>query len=164
MEPTHPTGKRWHTHEDSGLELDADVTWWHDGERIEHPNIIEAFNRGLSFDADAKRFKLTLGNDWAYVSVKDCAFRVVAIDEGEGERLSVRLSDRTAEWLDVQTLALDASGRLTVAVKQGQARALLSREAHYALAERLAVDDGVVVVQVGARRWPTPLPRTLLEG
>ena len=39
--------KRWHTREDSGLVLDRELNWVHDGERITHPRIIEAFNAGL---------------------------------------------------------------------------------------------------------------------
>jgi uncharacterized protein len=141
------TTPRWHTREDSGLVLDENVVWWHDGTRIEHPNIIEAFNRGLSIEAETGRAKLTFGNDWAYVEVRGCPFKVVAIDEADA-RLSVRLSDRTAEWLAVDTLALDSSGRLTVAVKSGQARALLSREAQFELAQRFELVEGRVKMAV----------------
>ena len=45
---------RWHTREDSGFVIDRNVDWWHDGERIEHPNIIEAFNRGLRIAEDGQ--------------------------------------------------------------------------------------------------------------
>ena len=46
---------RWHTREDSGLRIDRQGQWWHDDEKIEHPNIIEAFNRGLRVMEDAYR-------------------------------------------------------------------------------------------------------------
>lgn len=127
---------RWHTREDSGLRLDRQGRWWHDGEPVEHPNIIEAFNRGLRVMEDG-RYQLHFGDDWCFVDVEGCAFTVVAVDEGEGGRLSVRLSDRTAEWLDVETLALDDEGVLTVAVKGRRARARCSRAAQLQLGERL---------------------------
>ena len=44
---------RWHTREDSGLRLDREQRWFHDDERIEHPKVIEAFNRGLRVEDDA---------------------------------------------------------------------------------------------------------------
>ena len=45
---------RWHTREDSGIRLDRQFRWWHDGELIEHPNIIEAFNKGVRVGDDGR--------------------------------------------------------------------------------------------------------------
>src|SRR5262245_61051388 len=109
-------GKRMHTREDSGLRLDRQLHWWHDDERIEHPRIIEVFNCGLQIGEDG-RDVLRVGNDWAYVQVEDAAYEVRAVDISEGDRASVRLSDRTAELLDVSSLAEDADGVLTCRVK-----------------------------------------------
>lgn len=147
---------RWHTREDSGLTIDREGRWFHDGVRIEHPNIIEAFNRGLRVQPDG-RVQLHFGNDWCFVVVERCAFGVVAIDEGDGGRLSVRLTDRTAEWLDPATLALDADGVLEIAVKSGLARARFSRDAQFQLMSRLEPRGDALVLKVGEREWPTPL-------
>ncbi|MBL9038684.1 MAG: DUF1285 domain-containing protein [Archangium sp.] len=146
---------RWHTREDSGIALDRDVAWFHDGERIEHPNIIEAFNRGLRVDDDG-RYRLEFGNDWCFVTVARAAFRVVAVDVSEGDRLSLRLSDRTAEWLDPATLQLDGEV-LEAKVKQGRAWARFSRDAQVQLAEFLEPAADRMVLHVGAHQWPTPL-------
>lgn len=153
---TPPTGKRWHTREDSGLRVDRHGRWFHDDEPVEHPNIIEAFNRGLRV-TDEGRYELHFGNDWCFVQVEACAFTVLAVDVSEGDRLSVRLSDRTAEWLDVPSLALDDEGVLTVQVKGGKARARFSRDAQVQLAERFEAVDGRLAVRVGEKTWPTSL-------
>lgn len=146
--------QRWHTREDSGLRVDRQGRWWHDDALVEHPNIIEAFNQGLRVMDDG-RYQLHFGNDWCFVQVEACAFTAVAVDEGEGGRLSVRLSDRTAEWLDVPSLQLDDEGVLTVKVKGGRARARLSREAQFQLVERMeARADGTLVL--GAHVLPFP--------
>lgn len=147
---------RWHTREDSGLRIDRQGRWWHDDERIEHPNIIEAFNRGLRVQPDG-RVQLHFGNDWCFVVVDDCAFQVVAVDEAEGERLSLRLSDRTAELLDVSTLVLDDEGVLVTRVKAGLARARFTRDAQFQLAERFIEHEGRLSLRVGSSTWPTPL-------
>lgn len=152
-----PAAPRWHTREDSGLRIDKRGRWLHDDVPIEHPNIIEAFNRGLRVQSDG-RVQLHFGNDWCFVVVDDCAFTVVAIDEAEGERLSVRLSDRTAELLEFAALELDDEGVLTVKVKGGLARARFSRDAQFALAERFEPAGQTLGVRVGARLWPTSLP------
>lgn len=147
--------KIWHTREASGITLDREQRWWHDGEPVEHPNIIEAFNRGLRVTDDG-RYKIEFGNDWCFVEVQGAAFKVVVIDVGEGDRLSVRLSDRTAEWLNVDSLAVDADGVLTCAVKGGKARARFSREAQFGIGEHLVRDAQGTRLVVGANSWPVP--------
>ena len=149
------TPGRWHTREDSGLRIDRRGRWWHDDEPVEHPNIIEAFNRGLKVMDDG-RYQLHFGGDWCFVKVEHCAFVVVAVDEAEGARLSVRLSDRTAEWLDVSGLSLDDEGVLVAKVKEGRALARFSRDAQFQLAERFEEVDGKLCVRVGSQRVPVP--------
>jgi hypothetical protein len=156
------TGPRWHTREDSGIRLDRDFRWWHDGEPIDHPNIIEAFNRGVRVD-DAGRVTLHFGNDWCVIEVEEAPYRVVAVDEAEGGRLSVRLSDRTAEWLEPTTLAVAPDGVLSVKVKGGRARARFGRDAQFQLAQHLALEAGAVVLEVGGQRLPTSLEPVQLE-
>jgi hypothetical protein len=152
--------KKWHTREESGIRLDRQLRWWHDDEPVEHPRIIEAFNQGLRV-ADDGRFKLEIGNDWCFVAVEDAAFEVLAVDLSEGPRLSVRLSDRTAEWLNPETLALDEEGVLSVQVKSGRAKARFSRDAQFALGAMLEPEGNRWVLCAGEKRWPTPLTATV---
>lgn len=148
--------KRLHTRENSGIRLDAQGRWWHDGELIEHPGIVEAFNRGIS-PADGGRFKLELGHDWCFVEVEDAAYRVLAVDPAPEDRLSLRLSDRTTELLEPDTLRLDRDGGLTCEVKGERAKAKFSREAHFSLGSYLEeMPGGKLALKVGARRYPLP--------
>ncbi len=149
---------RWHTREDSGLRIDRRGRWWHDDEPVEHPNIIEAFNRGLRVMDDG-RYQLHFGNDWCFVTVEQCGFMVLSVDEAEGERLSVRLSDRTAEWLDLATLTQDDEGVLVARVKEGKALARFSREAQFQFGERIREVDGQLLVQIGTTMSTIPLKR-----
>ncbi len=149
--------KRRHTREDSGLTLDRELRWWHDGEPIEHPRIVEAFNRGVRVGDDG-RYRLELADDWCFIEVEDAAYAVVAVDVGEGDRLALRLSDRTAEWLEPATLAAGDDGVLTARVKGGRAKARCSRDAQFQLAQHLEPRGTTLVLKVGEREWPTPLP------
>lgn len=149
--------QRRHTREDSGLALDREVRWWHDGEPVQHPRIVEAFNRGVRVRDDG-RYVLELGADWCFIQVADAAFTVLAVDESQGERLSVRLSDRTAEWLDPASLALGEDGVLTAKVKGGRAKARFSRDAQFQLGEHLAPKGEALVLRVGAAEYRTNLP------
>ncbi|MFP2925713.1 DUF1285 domain-containing protein [Pyxidicoccus sp. 3LG] len=152
-----PPGKRWHTREDSGIRLDAALRWWHDDEPIQHPKIIELFNSSLVLD-EAGRYQLRIGNDWCYVQVEDAAYEVRTVDVTQDERVSVRLSDRTAEALDTTTLRVEPEGVLSCHVKQGRARARFSRDAQYQLGQLLEEGpDGGLVLCAGQRRLPLPV-------
>ena len=154
--------KRWHTREDSGLVLDRELNWIHDGERITHPKIIEAFNQGL-VPTDDGRFQLRIGNDWAYVTVEGAAYRVNAIDTDES-RVYLRLSDRTGEALDPATLRLGEDGVLTARVKGGRAQARFSRDAQYALGQLLVPDGAGAAVVLPRARIELPIDLSALAG
>lgn len=156
---SEPVAPRWHTREDSGLRLDRQLRWFHDDVRVEHPRIVEAFNQGLRVTEDG-RYQLHIGSDWCFVAVEDAAFEVLAVDVSEGPRPSVRLSDRTAEWLDPATLALDDGGVLTARVKNGRAKARFSRDAQFALGTMLEHSGAGVVLRLGGKEWATPLPQS----
>jgi hypothetical protein len=146
---------RWHTREDSGFRLDREQRWWHDDEPVEHPKLIEAFNRGLKV-ADDGKYKLEIGNDWCFVTVEDAAFRVLALDVSQDDVPSVRLSDRTAEALDVSTVELRPDGALTARVKNGRAKARFSQDAQFAFGELVESTERGPVLRVGQRVFPLP--------
>lgn len=135
--------------------MDNHLRWWHDGELIEHPNIIETFNRGLQVDEQG-RYRLEVGADWCLVEVDGPGYQVNAVDIVEG-RASVRLSDRTAEWLDVATLTLDEEGRLEARVKKGRARAVFSRDAQFQLAMHLETAPQGYQLRLGTQALQVPL-------
>ncbi|HTS80503.1 MAG TPA: DUF1285 domain-containing protein [Myxococcaceae bacterium] len=153
--------KRWHTREDSGLVLDGDLNWLHDGERITHPKIIEAFNVGL-VPTDDGRFQLRIGNDWAYVTVEGAAYRVNAIDTDD-TRVYLRLSDRTGEALDPSTLRLGPDGVLSARVKAGRAGARFSREAQFALGQLLAPEGAGSALVLPKARIAVPIDPSALR-
>ncbi len=135
---------RWHTREDSGLVLDRQLRWLHDGEPIVHPKIVQLFNESLVPTEDG-RFQLRVGSDWAYVTVEDAAYWVTGLDAAE-RQVFLRLSDRTGEALDVSTLRLDADGVLNARVKAGRAKARFSRQAQAALGTLLEeTEEGLVL-------------------
>ena len=154
--------RRWHTREDSGLILDRELNWIHDGERITHPKIIEAFNQGLVPTEDG-RFQLRIGNDWAWVTVEEAAYRVNAIDTDEA-RVYLRLSDRTGEALDPSTLRLGEDGVLTARVKGGRAGARFSRDAQFALGQILVPEGSGWALLLPRARIPVSIDPSTLGG
>jgi hypothetical protein len=152
-----PFGKRWHTREDSGIRLDKNLRWWHDDEPIEHPRIIELFNTSLVLD-EGGRYQLRIGQDWCFIQVEDAAYEVRTVDVTPDEHVSIRLSDRTAEALDPDTLSLGPDGVFSCRVKRGRAKARFSRDAHYQFGELLEEGEGGrLFLQVGQRRLALPV-------
>lgn len=146
--------KRWHTREDSGLRLDRQLRWWHDDELIDHPRIVEAFNRGLKPTGDG-RYRLEFGWDHCFVEVEDAAYGVTAI-EVQGDAVALHLSDRTVEPLRPDTLTADADGALVCAVKEGRARARFSRDAQFELGGHVVEDEGRLCLVLDRVNLPLP--------
>lgn len=154
--------KRWHTREDSGIKLDAEGRWWHDGERVEHPKIAAAFDAGLR-PTDDGRFTLVVGDDWCFVEVQGPAYRVVEAWPLEGQA-RVELSDGSHEQLDPSTLSIDLTGVLTCRVKSGRALARFSRSAQVRIGACLEAQDGKVFLRLAAQRFITAVEVASLEG
>lgn len=148
-----PPGKRWHTREDSGIRLDREGRWWHDDELVEHPKIVEAFNTGLQVTEDG-RYKLVFGWDWCFVTVEDAAYRVVAVDVADDGGCLLRLSDRSLERLDPSTLTVEQDGVLSCRVKEKRAKARFTRDAQFAIGDRLEERNGEMGLCLGGRWWP----------
>lgn len=153
--------KRWHTREDSGLVLDRELRWFHDGEPVLHPRIVELFNDSLVPTEDG-RFQLRIGTDWAYVTVEDAAYRVTGLDAGE-TAVFLRLSDKTGEALEPGTLALGPDGVLTARVKAGRAKARFSRQAQVALGALLEESPEGLTLALKSARLSVPLPKATLH-
>jgi hypothetical protein len=145
-----PPPKRWHTREDSGIRLDREGRWWHDGEPVEHPKIIEAFNMGLCPSVDG-RFVLRFGNDWCFVEIEDAAYRVLSADL-RGEEIQLGLSDRQTEVLSPETLTLEG-GVLHCRVKEGRAKARFTRDAQFALGTLIETTAEGSFLALGGRTW-----------
>lgn len=141
---------RLHTREDSGLLLDREGRWFHDGVLVEHPKIVEAFNRGLERDGEG-RYVLRFGDDWCFVAVEDAPLQVEAATE-TGGAVQLELSNGRAEPLRPETLSLK-DGVLYCVAESGLA-ARFGRSAHFSLGSRLEERPGGYVLVLGGREWP----------
>lgn len=124
--------------ENSGIRLDREGRFWHEGTLVEHPKVQLLFHQGLGRAPDG-RATLTVGRTWCYLSVDDTLYLVRrAICRGEAGRLSsceLVLDDASTEPLSFSpgVLRLDEEGVLRVLVKQGREWARLSAEAQAVL-------------------------------
>src|SRR3954454_21423467 len=122
----------------SGIRLDAEGRFWHEGAEVTHHGLRAAFWRWLDRNPDG-RWVLRLDDKrFVYLDVDDVPY-VVRSARWEGDRAMVRLSDDSEEELSYATLHLRGA-QPYCSVKGGRFEARVSTLAWNTLAER--IDDG----------------------
>jgi hypothetical protein len=123
----------------SGIRLDADGRFWHEGAEVTHAGMRAAFFRWLDRNPDGRWVLRLDARRFVYLDVDDAPFVARSL-RWEGDRARIRLSDDTEEDLAPGTLRLAPSGAY-VTVK-GRFEARFSTAAWNALAERIVERDG----------------------
>src|SRR5262249_37130104 len=121
---------------ESTIRIDAQGVFWHDGQRVQHPGLAEAFARWLDVDAETGRYIVKNSINWVYVTV-DHAPRVVRGVADENGSLVVALSDGTRETLRADTLRVDDDDIPYCNVRDGRLPARFAPQAAFALFEKL---------------------------
>jgi hypothetical protein len=117
------------------ITLDAEGRWWHEGDPIDNPRIVELFNRSIERTTGGT-YVLHIAPFTYPIEVKDTAYFVRRVDlMGDGARLL--LSDGSEEPLDVASLRSVQGRGFYCTVKGGAFAARFSRPAYYALAEHI---------------------------
>ncbi|MCA9665769.1 MAG: tRNA (adenosine(37)-N6)-threonylcarbamoyltransferase complex dimerization subunit type 1 TsaB [Myxococcales bacterium] len=140
----------------TGLRLDREGRWWHEGGVIEHAGLVRALNRWLDRLEDERgeggRFILRLdARRYAYVDVDDAPFIVRSLSFDD-EGVMLHLSDERDERLDASTLAEGDDHALYARVRAGRFEARFSRAAHNLLAEHIDEIDGAFVFEHAGQR------------
>jgi hypothetical protein len=142
--------------EASGLRLDAEGRFWHQGSPVEHLRTIEVLHRGLHRAPDG-RWATRIGSEWGYVAVDDAARFVRRVEpEGSGVRVWLLTGDELllpASALAAGALATGAQDALYLRLPDGE-RARLTRAAHLSLLPLLGEEQGGWTLSVGGARHP----------
>jgi hypothetical protein len=130
----------------SGIRLDGEGRFWHEGAEVTHHGLRDAFWRWLDRNPDG-RWVLRLDDKrFVYLDVDDVPY-VVRSARWDGDRVMMRLSDDSDEELAYDTLHL-RNGQPYATVKDGRFDARISTLAWNTLAER--IDDGTLHARGGA--------------
>lgn len=133
----------------SGIRLDREGRFWHEGEVVTHAGMRAAFFRWLDRNPDGRWVLRLDERRFVYLDVDDAPFVVTSL-RFDGPRIFLHLVDDTEEELAYDTLRLE-DGTAYATVK-GRFPARLSRAAWSALGDRLEERDGRA-----ALRTPTGL-------
>jgi uncharacterized protein len=122
----------------SGLSIDREGQFWHEGEPVRHQGLRDALFRWLDrlpmpdgrhiLRLDEKRF--------VYIDVADTPLVATSLRWVEQEAL-LGLSDGSEERLDTDTLTVDGAGVLRCRVRDGRLEARLGNSAAATLGERI---------------------------
>jgi hypothetical protein len=122
----------------SGIRLDSDGRFWHEGAEVVHHGLRAALWRWLDRNPDG-RWVLRLDDKrFVYLDVDDAPFVVRSL-RWHGDRAIVRLSDDSEEELAYASLHLRGNGQPYCTVK-GRFDARLATAAWSALAEHIDGD------------------------
>ena len=122
----------------SGIRLDGEGRFWHEGAEVTHHGMRAAFWRWLDRNPDGRWVLRLDERRFVYLDVDDVPY-VVRSARWDGDRAIVRLADDSEEELAYDTLEL-VDGTPFCRVKGGRFAARISTLAWNTLAER--IDDG----------------------
>lgn len=128
----------------SGISIDRQGRFWHEGELILHEGLRQALFRWLDRqppDVDGGRYVLRLdAQRFAYVDVDDTPLVATSLrwaGAGAEEQALLGLTDGSEVALDPATLTVDAAGTLRAEVRPHGVEARLGTSAASALADRI---------------------------
>lgn len=143
------------------LRLDRQGGFWHDGEPVSHPRVLELFRRGLDVNERGEP-QLHVGEQWCYLTVDDCPLRVLRVrPEGEraAERLLLFLDDGRVLPLDPSTLWEEPDRGLRCAVPAARSgRPLSARFTNTAQMDLVPYVDLEATPRPRLLVGPTPTP------
>jgi len=132
------------------VRLDARGKWTHEGLDFENQRIIDLFSRSVD-RTEGGTWVLEVGRFTYPITVEDTGFFVERV-RFDTDPPTLKLSDETTERLGPETLEYEPGGRLYCRVKDGAFRARFKRTAYFQLADRMAEEDGRIVLDLGDTR------------
>lgn len=124
----------------SGIRLDADGRFWHEGAEVTHPGMKAAFYRWLDRNPDGRWVLRLDERRFVYLEVDDAPFAITSL-RTTGARIFIHLSDDSEEELAYDTVGM-REGKAYATVKDGRFLARFSHGAWGALGDHIDERDG----------------------
>jgi uncharacterized protein len=135
----------------TGIRLDREGRFWHEGAEVSHVGLRRALLRWLDRLPDGRPILRLDEERYAYVDVEDADLLAVSA-RWAGERPILVLNDESEEELDPSTLELGEGGALYCRVRGGVLTARIITPAYYVLAERIdETAPGVFALRAGGQ-------------
>ena len=137
----------------SGISLDREGRFWHEGEEVTHAGLKRAFHRWIDRLADG-RYVLRLDEKrYVYLDVEDAPVVVRSL-HWQGDRVFATLPDGSEEELDYGSLRLSQLGAAYTRVRGGRLEARLAPSAWNVLMRAVSDDGAGPCLEAARQRWP----------
>ena len=120
----------------TGIRLDREGRFWHEGAVVTHRGFQRALLRWLDRLDDGRPILRLDERRYAYVDVDDAELLALSA-RWQGDRAFLTLNDESDEELDYASLEVDADNALYCSARGGRLTARITTPAYYALAERI---------------------------
>ena len=135
----------------TGIRLDREGRFWHEGAEVTHPGFRRALLRWLDRLPDGRPILRLDERRYAYVDVDDAELLALSA-RWAGERPILMFNDESEEELDASTLEVGEGGALYCRVRGGVLTARITTPAYYVLAERIdETAPGVFALRAGGQ-------------
>ncbi len=135
----------------TGIRLDRNGRFWHEGGEVTHQGFRKALLRWLDLREDGRPILRLDDKRYAYVDVDDALLLVNSV-RWSGDRAFVRTNDDAEEELQYDSLEQAEDNTLYCRVRPSKLLARITTPAYYQLAEHIEdQDDGFVLVAGGQR-------------
>ena len=133
------------------IRRDALGRWSQDGQPLDHPNLIRAFERWIERAEDG-RYCLRNDINWAYITIEGPPLFVRTVQLDPSGSILLQLSDDRIEPLNTATLRQGPDGALYCDARGGTMPARFDRHAMQQLEPALKEDAGGVYLALGTQQ------------
>lgn len=137
----------------TGIRLDREGRFWHEGEEITHHGFRRALLRWLDRLEDGRPVLRLDEERYAYVDVEDAEL-LARSARWDGDRAILGLNDETEEELDYDTLRVGGDNALYCRVRGGRLTARLTTPAYQVLSQRIVETPDGFALDAAASRHP----------
>ena len=136
MSDFRPTPEMIERLRQTGIRLDREGRFWHEGAVVTHRGFHLALLRWLDRLDDGRPILRLDEKRYAYVDVDDAELLALSA-RWDGDRAILALNDETEEELDHASLAAGPDNALYCRARHGRLTARITTPAYYVLAERI---------------------------
>ncbi len=144
----------------SGIRIDRQGQFIHEGEPVRHEGLRQALFRWLDRLPDGRHILRLDERRYAFLDVDDTPLVVPALRFASAGTVTLALSDGGSETLDPATLTVDEAGVMRCQVRGGRLEARLSTSAAATLADQIQDTPAGPLLRLGERRFPIAKPPT----
>lgn len=137
----------------TGIRLDREGRFWHEGEVVEHDGFRRALLKWLDRLPDGRPILRLDEKRYAYLDVDDAELLATSA-RWDGDRVWITLNDGTEEELDYQHLEVGDGDALYTTARGGVLSARLTTPAYYTVAERIEEHGDQFVLHAAGAMHP----------